>query len=278
MSVPSSSYAAVEESVTYPAMSFRAIVAGWLVATGIAVLLYTGGLALGFSAFDAWHASASAKGIGIGTTIWVVLTWITSLFVGGLFASWFNAHDDQTTGSLHGVAVWGLSVAASALWVVLGFSSAMHHPSGTMSDDHAGADNAITTDWITEQSGSLATLKAEVTAQVQGHNRQVADPIVAALLANKDDQAARLLAADNGTTQATAAQSLQALAPDVNAAQIDLKTSAQRAAHYSAAAMWTLLISILLSLIAATLGGWLGAGHIQRVYHLRRFHTRTIRT
>ena len=55
-------------------MSFRAIFAGWLVATGVAVLLYVAGLAMGFSAFDAWHAHSSAKGIGIGTAIWIVLT------------------------------------------------------------------------------------------------------------------------------------------------------------------------------------------------------------
>lgn len=271
MSVPSTRYAAVEESIIYPTMSFRAIVAGWLVATAMAVLLYTGGLALGFTAFDAWHAASSAKGIGIGTAIWVVLTWIASLFVGGLFASWFNAHDDQTTGSLHGVGVWGFSISATALWIVLGLSSAMHHPGGPMMDDHAGADDTASPGWIAEQSGSLAALKAEVSARVQAHNRQAADPVVAALLASKNDLAARLLAADNATTQAAAAQSLQDLAPDVNAAQLDLKASAQRAAHYSAEAMWVVLISLLLSLVAAALGGWLGAGHIQRVYHLRRF-------
>src|SRR5580658_8307689 len=84
----------------FAAMSFRAIFAGWLVATGIAVLLYVGGLALGFSAFNAWNVSASVKGIGIGTAIWLVLTWIVSLWLGGMFASWYAAHDDHTIGTL----------------------------------------------------------------------------------------------------------------------------------------------------------------------------------
>jgi hypothetical protein len=99
-------------------MSFRAVFAGWLVATGVAVLLYVGGLAMGFSAFNAWNVSASAKGIGIGTSIWIVLTWIVSLWLGGMFASWSAAHNDRTIGSLHGVTVWGLSVTVAFFWVV----------------------------------------------------------------------------------------------------------------------------------------------------------------
>jgi hypothetical protein len=29
----------------------------------------------------------------------------------------------------------------------------------------------------------------------------------------------------------------------------------------------------LIALVAAAVGGWLGAGHIQRVYHLRRYES-----
>jgi hypothetical protein len=112
-------------------MSFRAVLAGWLVATGIAVLLFAGGLAMGFSAFDAWHAQASAKGIGIGTSIWMVLTWVVSLALGGMFASWYAAHDDRTIGTLHGVIVWALAVTVVFFWVATGLG-AMHRENGPM--------------------------------------------------------------------------------------------------------------------------------------------------
>jgi hypothetical protein len=274
MSAIAPDYAA-REAVIYPVMSFRAIVAGWLVATAVAALLYVGGLALGFSAFNAWHPVSSLKGIGIGTAFWVILTWITALFTGGLFASWFNANDDQTLGSVHGVAVWGLSVSATALTVMLGMGGMMHHPGEAM-DGHGLGDDASSTEWIAKDSGSLPMLEAEVSARTQGHNQRIIDAIVAALLAGKDELAARLLAADNGTSEAAAAQTVQALSADVNAAQVDLKASAQRAAHYTATAMWILLLSCILSLLAAALGGWMGAGHIQRVYHLRKFSTGAI--
>src|ERR1700682_3208918 len=106
----------------HPTLRWGAIFGGWLVATGIASLMYVAGLALGFSAFDPYNAAATAKGIGIGTAIWMVLTWAVSLFLGGMFASWFDGRADQTVGSLHGVTVWALSVAASGLLLAVGLT------------------------------------------------------------------------------------------------------------------------------------------------------------
>ena len=105
--------------VTHPRLSWRAIIAGWLVATAVAGLLYVAGMALGFAAFDATDLASTAKGIGIGTGIWFVLTWATALFLGGMAASWFDNQVDHTMGALQGVAVWGLSLTATALLISL---------------------------------------------------------------------------------------------------------------------------------------------------------------
>ena len=113
---------AMVESHSHATMRWSAIIGGWLVATGIASLMYVAGLAIGFTAFDPYNAAATAKGIGTGTAIWMVLTWAVSLFLGGMFASWFDGRADQTVGSLHGVAVWGLSIAASGLLLAVGLT------------------------------------------------------------------------------------------------------------------------------------------------------------
>ena len=60
--VPEHSIAATERGL-HPTMKFRAVIAGWLVATGVAGLLYIAGLALGFSSFDAWHAAGDRKSV-----------------------------------------------------------------------------------------------------------------------------------------------------------------------------------------------------------------------
>lgn len=44
-----------------------------------------------------------------------------------------------------------------------------------------------------------------------------------------------------------------------------------QAAHYLAALMWTAFGSAVVSLITAAIGGWMGAHHVHRVYHLRRY-------
>jgi hypothetical protein len=44
-----------------------------------------------------------------------------------------------------------------------------------------------------------------------------------------------------------------------------------QATHYLAALMWAAFISAVVSLLAAAFGGWLGAHHVSRVYHLRQY-------
>lgn len=260
----------------FASMSFRAIWAGWLVATGIALLLYLGGLALGFSAFNAWDASASAKGIGIGTSIWLVLTWIVSLWLGGMFASWYAAHDDQTIGSLHGVAVWGLSVTAVFLWLLLGLGP-MHHGDGPMRGPGPGGGQgagmmAPPGSQGLIGDGSFAVLQADVNGHLTGRDRGASDSIVAALIANREDVASNLFAASNGTNSADGARIVALIEPDTQAARIDAKNRADRAAHYAAAALWIAFLSVFLGLIAAAFGGWSGANHIHRIYHLRKYN------
>jgi hypothetical protein len=104
----------------YARMSWSAVFGGWVVATGIASLLFVAGLALGFTAFNPYNAEVTAKGIGMGTAAWMILTWAVALFLGGMFASWFDGRSDQTVGTLHGVTVWGLSVVASGLLLAVG--------------------------------------------------------------------------------------------------------------------------------------------------------------
>ncbi|GAB2592144.1 hypothetical protein ISP15_14715 [Dyella jejuensis] len=264
----------------FASVSFRAVFAGWLVATGIVALLYLGGLALGFSFFNAWDLSASAKGIGAGTAIWLVLSWIVALWLGGMFASWTAAHDDRTVGTLHGATVWGLSVTAAALWLALGLAAHGRGPSGGNAPPPPPSAEApmASGPQALLGNGSLAVLQADVTAHLNAHDRAASGSIVAALLAGRDDVAANLFAANNGTSSADGARILATIAPDVQAARMDAKSRADRAAHYAACALWILFLSVFLGLIAAVIGGHLGAGHVHRVYHLRAYNGNTVRT
>ena len=72
----------------HPVMRWGAVWAGWLLATGIAALLYAFGLAVGFSAFNPQSPAAVAHGISGGAITWMILTWAASLWLGSMFATW----------------------------------------------------------------------------------------------------------------------------------------------------------------------------------------------
>lgn len=174
----------------HPVMRWGAVFAGWFVATGTAVLLYSFGMAIGFSAFDPRNATAVAHGATAGAIAWVILTWAAALWTGGMFASWFDGRNDTEMGVVRGLTVWGLALAATGLAAASGLT-------------HAG--------YITSAAG----------ASVTGNGAATIDPA--------------------------------------------------RAAHYLAAMMWTVFGSAVASLITSALGGWMGAHHIHRVYHLRHY-------
>jgi hypothetical protein len=296
--------------VVHPGMSWGAIIAGWLVAVGIAFLFYVAGIAMGFSAFDPNDMEGSAKAVGIGTAIWLVLTWVVSLLIGGMFASWFDGRDDDTAGAMHGVTVWGLSIAASGLLFALGMGGILgggaqlagsmagsmhahsgHHDAGPRSDNATTLLQAQLMQHVRQASAQPDAMTAPATASTAmppatasmpagmpmgPHGAGRLDPrsagmATAALLADHPDTAKAVLAANTDMSQADVDSTVQSMSAQVAQAKSDMKAAADKAAHVSAMAMWVLFISLLLSLIAAALGGWLGASHVHRVYHLRRY-------
>jgi hypothetical protein len=171
-------------------MRWGAVFAGWFVATGTALLLYAFGMAIGFSALDPRNAAAVAHGASAGVIVWLILTWAAALWTGGMFASWFDGRNDTEMGVIRGLAVWGLSMTATALVIASGMTHAAFMAPSVETGGVAGGASAI-------------------------------DP-----------------------TQAS---------------------------HYLAAVMWTAFGSAVVSIFTAAFGGWMGAHHVHRVYHLRRY-------
>ena len=320
---------AVVESHSHASMRWSAIIGGWLVAIGIASLMYVAGLAIGFTAFDPYNAAATAKGIGTGTAIWMVLTWAVSLFLGGMFASWFDGRADQTVGSLHGVAVWGLSIAASGFLLAVGLTQFVQGGAailkgGAMVGASAAGMSAPPSRGVAgPMDDAIIGLQAKVTQRVAQTNarnapgaalvvpapvapattapaagavtpppppvaqasaadvrraadqldRQTMAAVATALMKGNTENAKALLAANTSMSQADIDQTLQDLSAQVDKYKADVQAAADAAARYTATAMWIIFFSSLIALIAAAVGGWLGAGHIHRVYHLRRYET-----
>ena len=147
----------------HPVMRWGAVFAGWLVATGMALVLYLFGLALGFSAFDPRNVAAVAHGISAGAVVWTILTWGAALWTGGMFASWFDGRNDTEMGVVRGLTVWGLSMVATGLLAVSGLThvaivSAM--PGGDQAVDPRQAAHYVATFMWAAFGSSLVSLIA----------------------------------------------------------------------------------------------------------------------
>jgi hypothetical protein len=95
--------------------------------------------------------------------------------------------------------------------------------------------------------------------------------VASALLKGHTESARMLLAANTSMSQAEIDETLQGMSARVDKYRADVQAAADAAAHYAATAMWIVFFSSLLALVAAAIGGWLGAGHIHRVHHVRRY-------
>jgi hypothetical protein len=286
---------------TQSGLSWKAVFGGWVVAVGIAFLLYVAGLAIGFEAFNPYNASASAKGIGIGTAIWMVLTWAAALFLGGMFASWFDGKTDRTVGALHGVTVWGLSIAISVVLFTLGITQLIQggasavRGAANVGVAAAGSAEEATTGIQAQLHQRIAQTIARGAAARDGQtsggspsatdvrraanelDRPTMAAVAGALMAGNTEHAKTLLAANTSLSEADVDQALQSVTARVNQYKADAQAAAESAAHYTAMAMWLVFFSSLLALIAAAIGGWLGAGQTHRVFELRRFETAAAR-
>jgi hypothetical protein len=114
---------------------------------------------------------------------------------------------------------------------------------------------------------------ADVRRAADQLDRQTMTAVATALMKGNTENAKALLAANTSMSQADIDQTLQDLSPQVDKYKADLQAAADAAARYTATAMWIIFFSSLIALVAAAIGGWLGAGHIHRVYHLRRYET-----
>lgn len=101
-------------------LSWGAVFAGLVVATALQIVLTLLGMAIGLSVVN---PAQSAKGFGIGAAIWMIITTLISLYVGGLVTGRMAGVLTRRDGALHGILVWGLYTILAIYLVTSGISS-----------------------------------------------------------------------------------------------------------------------------------------------------------
>ena len=99
-------------------LSWGAVFAGLVVALALQAVLMLLGTAIGLTAMD-----GTDRGLGIGAGIWLILSVLVSLYVGGLVTGRLAGVLTRGDGALHGILVWGLSTILALYLLASGVSS-----------------------------------------------------------------------------------------------------------------------------------------------------------
>jgi hypothetical protein len=124
-------------------VSWGAIFAGTVVAMALMVFFTTLGLAIGAAAVDPAQEADPLSGIGVGSGIYLVVTQLISLAVGG-FAAARLAGVPRSVGSLlHGASVWALATLFMAWAAIAGGSAIFGVTSSVLGSAARGATDAV---------------------------------------------------------------------------------------------------------------------------------------
>jgi hypothetical protein len=206
-------------------ISWRAVIAGVIIALAVDVLLSLLGFAVGLTAFE--PTAGAAKGVGMGLGVWLIITAIASVFAGAYFGARVAGDPWKGDGVAHGVMVWA-GFTLISLWLL-----------------GSGLGKVLST--AAGIAGNAASAAATSAAAPDNRER-----IVGTLT-------------DLGYSQADAEriadQSRQSATPP-SSPRVDRQQAAETAkgvAAGGAAATWVAFGMALLSFLGGAMGGMLGA-------------------
>jgi hypothetical protein len=121
-------------------LSWGAIFAGMVVATALHMVFALIGLAIGFGA---WDPGDRVDTFGAGLGIWIVISGIVSLFVGGMVTGRLAGVLTRGDGALHGVVLWAVASLFTAYLVMSGLGTVLGGAFSVLSRTTAAAVGGV---------------------------------------------------------------------------------------------------------------------------------------
>ena len=212
-----------------------AILAGLFAAISTLFLLGILGLAVGASTYD---AGDSGRAFAIGGGIWAAVSALLAFFVGGLVAGRSSALPGRGVGLFNGAMVWAVAIPVS-LWLVSSLAGSLANTAGSVA---ATATNAAAQ--VAGGAAAAAPEAAQAAKDAADRNPQAT--------ARLQDQASD--AADQAKAKAN---DLKQKAQNVTGD--DVRNAVETGATKSQSSIWWTLVSLLVALGAAAVGGAVGA-------------------
>lgn len=189
-------------------LSWGAILAGMVVATALHLVMALFGMAIGL---DVWEPGDSLQTLGGTLGIWVAVSGVIALFVGGLTTGRLAGILTRGDGALHGVVLWSVSTVLAAWLVSSGLTTVVGGTFGLVERTTAAAAGGI--------ASTLGQAGAAAASGIEGLDIDELQREVEQILEQSDDPALQpdTLAEDiEGVgDQATGPASNQAIAREV---------------------------------------------------------------
>lgn len=142
-------------------ISWAAIFAGTLTALAVVSMLNLLGLGIGFSTINPLTENDPLSGLGTGALIWLGVSNLIALYVGGLVAGRMSGYPSKSDGGLHGFLSWALFALVSFFLITSTIGTMVNGMSSAVSGLFGGShrDNVkVTLDKAQEKGKSDAML------------------------------------------------------------------------------------------------------------------------
>jgi hypothetical protein len=269
-------------------ISWGAVLAGAVVAVATTLLLSLLGAAIGAGSIHPLDTSSSdVARYGTGAAIWQIINLAISMAFGGYVAARLSGTHSHLDGELHGVTMWGVAVLLGSVLlaravsgfvgtVVQGADSVMSRAvpsSATISSVLPQETNRQAV--IDRLQQSLGSSGDPTTMNREQIVAEIASIVRSSLFNGSVSEADRtrlvaLVAAQSGVTKDEAAHRVTRMENDVKAslAQVEqrARVAADDMAHNAATAARALFTALVIGLLAALAGAWIGTRH-KRVLH-----------
>jgi hypothetical protein len=253
-------------------LSWSSVFGGVVAALGVWALLYAFGLALGLSTINPDNAE-SAKGSGLFTGIWGLVSPLIALFVGGAVAGRGAGIIHRGGGALHGLVMWGLTTVLGAFMVgnllTTALSSVVSVGTGVAKQGStmAGQQGAFSLDPNTILGPVNERLQAEgkpaITAdQLSAATRDVVNDAARTGSLNRETLI-NSIAQNTALSRADAEDIAGRVESQWSQTGQSVQNTALQAADTTGKAFWGVFGALLLGLVSAVVGGVFGVSRRQ---------------
>lgn len=252
-------------------VSYGSIIGGALVGLVLLILLNMLGVGIGLSTLDIQEENNPAKGLGVASIVWYIVTGLIALFAAGWIAGRLAQTKTLFDGAIHGVLSWCVitlvsmflithvlgSLIGGAGKLVGGTLSAVGNASGKAMEMAGPAlkEKAEEMDLGNIREEGITGEAIELFKKADGNPENVSkDDLVTAIMKSTDKTRAQA----SGTADTLMMKYEQASA-QWQVKKEELKAKAEKAADDAADATSTAFIVLFFVLISGALAAWFGA-------------------